>query len=93
VAAGERLTDSLRNTRFFGANFVWMLGTGEERDCAEEALENLAENLERDTRAREMAIGTFTAPTITAIIGVLIGFVVVSMYLPIFSLGDQIGGG
>ena len=93
VAAGERLTDALRDTRFFGPNAIWLLGTGEERGCAEEALAQLAENFDRETRARELSMGTFTAPMVTAFFGLIIGFVVMAMYLPIFTLGDQITGG
>lgn len=92
IAAGERLTDSLRQTRFFGHNFVWLLGTGEDRGGVEEALENLADSFDRETQARERTLGMFTAPMLTAIIGLIIGFIVVAMYLPIFTLGDQMGG-
>lgn len=87
ISAGERLTDALRGTRFFGPNFIWLLGTGEERGCAEEALNHLAENFDRETRARELTMGAFTAPMVTAVFGVVIGFIVVSMYLPIFYPG------
>ena len=92
IAAGERLTDSLRYTRFFGHNFIWILGTGEERGGAEEALQNLAESLDRETEAREQALGMFSAPLLTAVFAVIIGFIVSAMYLPMFTLGDQVVG-
>ncbi len=55
-------------------------------------MDNLAESAERSVTAREQLLGSFITPVLTVAIGLVIGFIVVSLYLPMFTLGDQIGG-
>jgi type IV pilus assembly protein PilC len=92
VASGERLADALEHTRFFGHDTCWLLATSEDRGTTEEAFASLAGRFEHQASAHEKFIGIIAAPVFVVLIGVLVGFVAVSMYLPIFSLGDQIGG-
>ncbi|MBX3176606.1 MAG: type II secretion system F family protein [Candidatus Hydrogenedentes bacterium] len=92
ISEGGRLVDALRQTAFFSPSFYWLLGTAEERDQVEDALGNLAENAERSLRAREDMLGSLVTPAITVLAGAAVGFIVLAMYLPIFDLGDQIGG-
>lgn len=92
VQQGGRLVDGLRISRFFSPSFYWLLGTAEERGQVVEVLENLAENAERNTRAREQMLGSLITPVLVAFIAGIVGFIVISLYLPIFTLGDQIGG-
>lgn len=93
VAQGGRLVDGLRESRFFGPSFYWLLGTAEERGQVEYALDNLAESAERTVRTREQLLGSVITPALTIFLGLIIGFMVVALYMPIFTLGDQIGGG
>lgn len=92
INEGGRLVDGLRRTRYFNPSFYWLLGTAEERDQVEDALENLGENAERNVQAREQMLGSFITPVLTFVLAIIIGFVVIALYLPIFALGDQIGG-
>lgn len=92
MAYGARLTDALRKTNFFSPSFHWLLGTAEERGQVVDALDNLAESAERSVRAREQMLGAVITPALVVFIGGVVGFITVSLYLPIFTLGDQIGG-
>lgn len=92
IAYGARLSDALRKTNFFSPSFHWHLGTAEERGQVVDALDNLAESAERSVRAREQMLGAVITPALVVIIGGIVGFIAVSLYLPIFTLGDQIGG-
>jgi len=92
VAGGERLVDALESTKFFGHNFCWMIGTGENRGEVETALESLAESYEREVALRDRLAVALVTPAFIFIIGGIIGFLVVSLYLPIFSLGSAISG-
>ena len=91
VAAGERLADALERTRFFGHDACWLLSTSENRGAMEEALENLANRFEHQAMAHDKFFGMLAAPVFAVVMGLLIGFIAVSLYLPIFTLGDQIG--
>lgn len=92
VASGERLADALEQTRFFGHDTCWLLSTSEERGTTEEAFSSLAGRFEHQAVAHEKFIGIVAAPAFVMVIGVLVGYIAISLYLPIFTLGDQIGG-
>ena len=92
VAGGQRISDALAGTGFFGHNFCWLLGTSEDRGEAEVALDSLADTFEREATARDKLVGIMTAPALIFVVGLMILFVVVSLYLPIFTLGDVISG-
>ena len=92
VAGGERIADSLESTGFFGHNFCWLLSMGESRGEAEQALESLAMTFEREANNRERALSILAIPVIIVCLGLIIGFIVISLYLPLFTLGDSISG-
>lgn len=90
VASGERISDALGMTGYFGHNFCWLVSTGEERGEADEALDSAADMYERETAVRDRLLATFMAPTIIIITGLIVGFMVIAMYAPIFTIGDVI---
>jgi type IV pilus assembly protein PilC len=90
VAGGERIADALAGSGFFAYHFCWLLGMGEDRGEAELALESAAETMEGELLSRDRVLGSTLAPVIIIIVGLLIASLVVSLYLPIFTLGDAI---
>ncbi len=90
VAGGERIADALAGSGFFAYHFCWLLGMGEDRGEAELALESAAETMEGELLSRDRVLGSTIAPVIIIIVGLLIASLVVSLYLPIFTLGDAI---
>lgn len=90
VASGERLVDALERTRFFGHDTCWLLATSEDRGATEEAFEHLADRFEHQALAHDKFFGALAAPVFAVVMGGIIGFVVICLYLPIFTLGDQI---
>lgn len=92
VAGGERIADALSSTGFFGHNFCWLLATSEDRGDAENALENLAGIYEREVSLRDRMVSSLASPILIVMLGFLIASVVISLYLPIFSLGDVVSG-
>ncbi len=92
VAGGERISDALSSTGFFGHNFCWLLATSEDRGDAESALENLAAIYEREVTLRDRMVGSLVSPILIVMLGFIIASVVISLYLPIFTLGDVVSG-
>ncbi len=92
VASGETISDSLAGTGFFGHHFCWLLGTSEERGEVEQALDALADSYQREVGTRDNMIAALLSPAIVVILGLLIASVVISLYLPIFTLGDAVSG-
>ncbi|MBI2434972.1 MAG: type II secretion system F family protein, partial [Candidatus Hydrogenedentes bacterium] len=64
VASGERLSDALSSTGFFGHTFCWLLSTGEQRGEVEQALEGLADSYEREANLYDRTWGTLFAPLV-----------------------------
>lgn len=92
VSGGERMADALNKTGLFSAHFCWLLATGEERGEAEAALESYAEACEREVQMRDRIMGLLFMPVTVVLLGLLVGSLAISLYLPIFTLGDAISG-
>lgn len=92
VAGGERISDALASTGFFGHSFCWLLGTGEGRGEVDRALLELADTYERRVARVDKMMLMLMGPLVIITLGVIVGFLVVSLYLPIFMLGDAVGG-
>lgn len=92
VAGGDSIAGALAGTGFFGHHFCWLLATGEDRGEAELALDNLADNYEREAVVHDRMMSVLLTPVLVLGLGVLILSVVVSLYLPILTLGDTISG-
>ncbi len=93
VAGGERIADALSRTRLFSHHFCWLLSASEERGEMEVALESYADACQREVTMRDKMMGLFVVPLLAVVMGLLVGSLVISLYLPIFSLGDMIGMG
>lgn len=92
VAGGDRIADALTSSGFFPETFCWLLSLGETRGTAEASLSGLADNAEREAGLRDRAVLTLLGPAMVFLVGLLVLQIVVSLYLPIFTLGDQISG-
>ncbi len=87
IANGDRLADAFAATGFFSYHFCWLLRLGEERGEAEIALEGAADAMEQELSAKDRLLGNLLSPFLIVIVGVIIGGIVVSLYLPVFSFG------
>jgi type IV pilus assembly protein PilC len=92
VEGGERVSDALASTGYFGHSLCWMLSTAEDRGDVHEALLELADMYERGAMRIDKLILTLAGPAIVVLVGLMIGYLVISLYLPIFMLGDAISG-
>jgi len=92
VEGGERVSDALASTGYFGHSLCWMLSTAEDRGDVDSALLELADMYERGVMRIDKLIVTFAGPAIVILLGLIVGYLVISLYLPIFMLGDAISG-
>jgi len=92
VAGGDRIADALAATGFFGHNLCWLLATGEERGQAEVALDSLAGTFDREVATRDRVFGLMASPVIIICVALIVASIIISLYLPIFTLGDMISG-
>ena len=87
VATGQRLQQSMENTDLFPNMVVQMIAVGEESGSLDEMSAKVADFYEADVDDAVDNLSSLLEPMIMAILGVLVGGLVVAMYLPIFKLG------
>jgi type IV pilus assembly protein PilC len=87
VSTGSALTTSMQSTGVFPAMVLQMAAIGEESGALDHMLSKAAEFYEDEVDEMVKGLSSLMEPFIIVILGVLIGGIVVSMYLPIFKLG------
>ena len=87
VSTGTSLTMAMQNTGVFPTMVLQMTSIGEESGSLDHMLGKAAEFYEDEVDEMVKGLSSLMEPFIIVILGVLIGGIVVSMYLPIFKLG------
>lgn len=87
VSTGQRLQRCMENTGLFPNMVVQMIAVGEESGSLDAMSGKIADFYEADVDAAVDAMSSLMEPMIMAILGVLVGGMVIAMYLPIFKLG------
>lgn len=87
VSTGTALTMAMQNTGVFPTMVLQMTSIGEESGSLDHMLGKAAEFYEDEVDEMVKGLSSLMEPFIISILGVLIGGIVVSMYLPIFKLG------
>jgi len=87
VATGQRLQRAMETTELFPNMVVQMIAVGEESGSLDTMSSKVADFYEADVDAAVDAMSSLLEPIIMAILGVLVGGMVIAMYLPIFKLG------
>src|SRR6266702_8182 len=90
VATGQRLQRAMDNTGIFPNMVVQMIAVGEESGSIDTMSAKVAEFYESEVDNAVDAMASLLEPMIMAILGVLVGGMVIAMYLPIFKLGQAI---
>ena len=87
VSTGSALTTSMTQTGVFPVMVLQMAAIGEESGSLDHMLSKAAEFYEEEVDEMVKGLSSLMEPFIIVILGVVIGGIVVSMYLPIFKLG------
>jgi type IV pilus assembly protein PilC len=90
ISTGMRMQRAMENTGLFPNMVVQMIAVGEESGSLDEMAGKVADFYEADVDAAVDALSSLLEPMIMAILGVLVGGMVIAMYLPIFKLGAVI---
>src|ERR1700734_1657166 len=91
VATGQRLQRAMDNTGLFPNMVVQMIAVGEESGSLDAMSGKVAYFYEAEVDNAVDAMSSLLEPMIMAILGVLVGGMVIAMYLPIFKLGQVVG--
>lgn len=91
AAAGTALNVAMRDAGVFPQIMVQMVMAGEESGTLDQMLNRLAEMYESEVDNSIDNLGQTIEPLLIVILGIIIGTIVVSMYLPIFNLLTVLG--
>src|SRR5712692_2993678 len=83
---GKSLTDPLKETDVFPGMVTQMIGVGEQTGAMDAMLQKIADFYEEEVDASVKDLLTALEPVMIVFLGVVVGGVVISMYLPLFSL-------
>src|ERR1700683_3580052 len=90
VSTGQRLQRAMENTGLFPNMVVQMIAVGEESGSLDAMSGKVATFYEEDVDAAVDSMSSLLEPLIMAVLGVLVGGMVIAMYLPIFKLGSVV---
>jgi type IV pilus assembly protein PilC len=90
VATGQRLQQAMENTDLFPNMVIQMIAVGEESGSLDSMSSKVADFYEDDVDNAVDNLSALLEPMIMAILGVLVGGLVIAMYLPIFKMGSVI---
>jgi type IV pilus assembly protein PilC len=93
VESGQTIVDPLRATGVFPNMVVQMIGVGEQTGALDAMLQKVAEFYEDEVDAAVADLLTAMEPLIILFLGAVVGGVVISMYLPLFSLIGKLASG
>jgi general secretion pathway protein F len=90
IEAGASLAISLAKSRWFPPIVIQMISVGEQSGELENMLDKVADVYERETESKIMAMTSMLEPVMILVMGVVVGFIVISILLPIFEMNQMI---
>ena len=90
VREGQPLSASLKQSKLFPGLALDMIEVGESTGALPTMLNSVAEFFEEDVNTKMTAALSLIEPAIMIVMGAFVAFVLIALYLPIFSLADTI---
>lgn len=90
VSTGMQLNFAMRTTGVFPAMAIQMTAIGEESGALDSMLDKVATFYEEEVDNKVDGLTALMEPMIMAVLGVLVGGLIIAMYLPIFQLGSVV---
>jgi type IV pilus assembly protein PilC len=92
IEQGRTIVDPLKETGVFPPMVTQMIGVGEQIGAMEAMLSKIAEFYEEEVDSAVKDLLTALEPMMIVFLGVVVGGIVISMYLPLFTLIDKLSG-
>ena len=90
VATGQQLQFAMRMANVFPSMAIQMVAIGEESGSLDAMLDKVATHFENEVDNAVDGLTSMMEPLIMAVLGVLVGGLVIAMYLPIFQMGSVV---
>jgi type IV pilus assembly protein PilC len=92
VAEGKNIAGPLEETKIFPKMVVQMIAVGESTGAMDVMLSKIADFYDDEVDAAVDSLTSLIEPMMMIVIGGMVGFVLIAMYLPIFSMADNMSG-
>src|SRR5205823_1089265 len=92
IREGESMADPLRATKVCDAIVVNMIDVGEETGDLDKMLLKVADNYDADVDVLVASLISILEPVMVVILGVIVGFIVIALFMPMISLIQGISG-
>ena len=91
VRSGQSLAGPLREHPVFPPMVVQMISVGEDTGALDEMLHKISEMYDQEVEATTEALTSVIEPLMIAVLGVIVGSMIIALYMPIFTIFDLIG--
>jgi len=91
IAEGETITQPLKETGVFPPMVTQMISVGEKTGGLDDMLNKIADFYEEEVDAAVSALTSIIEPVVIIFMGVIVGGILISMYLPMFDIIGKIG--
>ena len=88
--SGGTIAGPLKESPVFPSMVGHMVGVGEETGALDAMLSKIADFYEDQVEAAVKSLTAIIEPIMIIVVGAIVGFIVIAMYMPMFSLYDQI---
>jgi type IV pilus assembly protein PilC len=92
VFQGKTLNESLSNYKIFNKRMISLIKVSEEVNQPEKIFEKLAQQMSDEVDHQNAVISKLIEPIFIVLLGGIVGFILIAMYLPMFKLSTTIGG-
>lgn len=92
IREGERIADPLQRSKMFPPMVVHMVGVGEESGSLDQMLTKIADFYEGEVESTIASLTAAIEPVMIVLLGFIVGFIVVSMFLPMISVIQNLSG-
>ncbi|MEM9819744.1 MAG: type II secretion system F family protein [Bacteroidota bacterium] len=91
IFSGQTLHESLQRSNFYPSRLLALLRVGEEASNLDQMFEKMAQQYNNEVEQKTNTIGHLIEPVLIVGLGLLVGFILVAMYLPLFQLSVGLG--
>ena len=90
IREGRTMAEPLAETKVFPSMVVQMIGVGEQTGALDQMLNKIADFYEDEVDVAVAALTSLLEPLMMVVIGGIVGFILIAMYLPIFDLAGKV---
>lgn len=93
IREGERINEPLTKSKMFPPMVVHMISIGEESGALDHMLSKIAEFYEGEVESSLQSLTSAIEPVMIVFLGVVVGFIVIAMFMPLVSVIQNLSGG